>query len=239
MQQLTFIICAALSMGTLAGHASTQTPHGKLYPPNSSRPSLELCELKTYGERPDQEAAAAQTTFFQKETAQIWTELTVRNLLCGIRDHTYCLTFRYIYENERVIACHSTQCHIPKSWPYAQQMDTLAWSKPKQWPLGNYRVEMWIENLCFATHQFAIFHEDERAAMFEEEIVIEKRVEIVDEEDDALEMEFEEDFDFDTEVELEEEKPLKHAGQRWLDLPQTPKRDPSKKHAGYLRLNLP
>lgn len=83
-------------------------PSGPIYTPQE--PRLEFSYLETYDKPPDSkdEQVLAKDRMNQSTTTFVYVQIEMKNLLLGVRDQEYKLTFKYFIEGKELLGEYST-----------------------------------------------------------------------------------------------------------------------------------
>ena len=161
MDRMLFKILTCLSLGLtpLAGFAYVRTPSGQVY--TKENPRLEFNYLKTYNKPPKEAGSQAMETFPLSKTTFVYAQTELKNLLHGIRDEDYALTYKYIGEDGRQLSEFTINTTIKKEWETALFDGHWGWEEPGHWTPGKYRVEVWINKTKFAVKDCRVTGEKE------------------------------------------------------------------------------
>lgn len=138
---------------------SVQTPSGPLY--TKADPQLEFNYLKTFGKPPKEKNALPVEAFPRSTTTYVYAQTELKNLLQGVRDQDYALTYKYLRGDGRQLSEFTINTTIKKEWETALFDGKAGWDEPGHWKPGKYRIEMWINKTKFAVKEFTVIEAKE------------------------------------------------------------------------------
>ncbi len=103
------------------------------------------------------------TVQFPKSTTRyVWCQIDVENRLYNVREHNHKVVWRYYNPDGTLRGEPSLDFRIKPEWYTAWIPFGWGWDQPDNWPVGTYRVEVWIDGQKMAQDLFTIY--DDRAS---------------------------------------------------------------------------
>lgn len=96
------------------------------------------------------------TQFAKSEARFIWCELEVKNLYYNFNDQRHWVMWRYYNSDNSLRGELSSEFAIQKDWSYSYISHGWGWDQGGNWPVGIYRVELWVDQTRFAEGYFSI-----------------------------------------------------------------------------------
>ncbi len=94
--------------------------------------------------------------FYKSAARYIWCELEVKNHLYNIQDQKHIVLWKYFNSDNSLRGQVSSDFAIKKDWSYSYISHGWGWDAAGNWPVGNYRVELWVDQQKFAESFFSI-----------------------------------------------------------------------------------
>ncbi|NUM33696.1 MAG: hypothetical protein HUU50_04095 [Candidatus Brocadiae bacterium] len=120
---------------------------------------ISLSQVKFFnagGTSPARNQRQYSIQFLKNDARYIWCELEVKNHLYNIQDQTHTVLWKYFNSDNTLRGQVSSEFAIKKEWTYSYISHGWGWEKPGNWPVGNYRVELWVSQEKFAESFFSI-----------------------------------------------------------------------------------
>ncbi|NER14365.1 hypothetical protein GWK08_13005 [Leptobacterium flavescens] len=96
-------------------------------------------------------------TAFSKSTSRsIYTEVNFPNAYYNVKDWKTDITLRYYKPDGSLFGSPKINRVIPKTWKSANVWRGWGWTSTGNWPLGNYRVEVWDGDTMLSSGYFTI-----------------------------------------------------------------------------------
>ena len=103
------------------------------------------------------------TVQFPKSTTRyVWCQIDVENRLYNVREHSHKVIWRYYNPDGTLRAEIDGDFRIKPEWGTAWIPGGWGADQPGTWPVGTYRVEVWIDGQKMAQDLFTIY--DDRAS---------------------------------------------------------------------------
>jgi hypothetical protein len=114
------------------------------------------------GYEPPEDSQRNFTVQFPKSsTRYVWCQIDVENSLYNVREQNHKVTWRYYNPDETLRGETNTDFQIKREWYTAWIPSGWGWDEAGNWPVGTYRVEVWIDGKKSAQDLFIIY--DDRA----------------------------------------------------------------------------
>ncbi len=98
------------------------------------------------------------TVQFPKSTTRyVWCQIDVENRLYNVREHNHKVVWRYYNPDGSLRGEPGLDFRIKPEWYTAWLPYGWGWDQPDNWPIGTYRVEIWIDGQKMAQDFFTIY----------------------------------------------------------------------------------
>lgn len=110
-------------------------------------------------EAPDESARTYTVTLPKSTTRFVWTKLQVVNLLYEKGEQKHHVLWKYYNPDGSLRGEVDADFTIQADWYTAWISHGWGWDEPGNWPVGNYRVELWVDNQKFGENYFSIYED--------------------------------------------------------------------------------
>ncbi len=111
---------------------------------------------------PDEAQRRFTGQFPKSATRYVWCQIDVENRLHNVREQTHKVVWRYYNPDGTLRGEPGLDFRIKPEWYTAWIPYGWGWDEPGNWPVGTYRVEIWIDGQKMAQDLFTIY--DDRAS---------------------------------------------------------------------------
>jgi hypothetical protein len=134
-----------------------ETPYGIIFPKDKGE--LEYISFDIYDIEPVDENVKPKDSLPKSTTTYVYGMLTVKNLLKGLQDQEYKITYKYYSQTGQLLGQSDSTFSVKKEWQFATFYSNWGWDQPRNWAIGNYTLELWIDDNKFAVKKFSIVNE--------------------------------------------------------------------------------
>ncbi len=125
-------------------------------------PQIRLNSFRLYEFDPEIKHSRPRHAFYPQKTQSeaattVYAELDVQNLLHNVRDQEFTVIFKFLTADGHLLAEGGGPRFVNRDQARASFVGSWQWPRnwyEGLWPMGNYRVEAWINNTKIATQTF-------------------------------------------------------------------------------------
>ena len=106
---------------------------------------------------PDYEDYRYATHFRKYDARYIYTEVDITNNLYNIRNQTHEMVFKYYNPDGSLRGRIDADYEIKSDWKTSWITRGWGWDEPGNWPVGTYKVEVYMDNRFLTEGMFTIY----------------------------------------------------------------------------------
>ncbi len=106
---------------------------------------------------PDESQRKYIAQFPKNATRYVWCQIEVENRLYNVRQHNHKVIWRYYNADGTLRGETDADFGIKQEWSTAWIPAGWGWDEPGSWPVGTYRVEVWMDGKKIAQDSFTIY----------------------------------------------------------------------------------